>query len=95
MAPRLIRTNELVELAAEHTALSSPEADDAVRAVVDVIADLGDEVQVVDARTESGLGEGVVVQRTELDPANPPRLDGKGAAIADEGMIGLGLFRSR
>ena len=70
------------------------QADDAVRAVVDVIADLGDEVQVVDARTESSLGEGVV-QRTELDPADPPMLDGKGAVIADEGMIGLGLFRRR
>jgi hypothetical protein len=47
------------------------QADNAVRAVVDVIADLGDEVQVVDARTESALGEGVACRG--LSSARPIR----------------------
>jgi hypothetical protein len=94
MAPRQIRTQELVKLAAEHTALSSSVANDAVRGVVDVIAELGDEVQVVDVKAEPSSEEGVVVQRTQLDPANPPALDVEAAAIGDEGMIGLSLFRS-
>ena len=95
MAPRLIRTHELVELAAEHSALDLPEADDAVRAVVDTISELGDEIQVVDDVTEPDSGEGVIVQRAALDPANPPKLDVESAAIADQGMIAIDLFRSR
>ncbi len=94
MALRQISTDELVELAAKHTALGSPEANNAVRAVCDVITELGDEVQVIDVQPGASSDEGVVVHRAKLDPANPPKLDLDGIAIADEGMIGLGLFRS-
>ncbi len=92
MAPRPITKHELAELATEHTALSPPEADDAVSAVLDVIVELGD-VRVIDVKTERGAGEGVVVRRATFDPAHPPRLNLESAAIADEGMIGLSLFR--
>ncbi len=72
-------------MAAERGGLSSSEAGTAVHAVVDVIAELGDEIELV--------GESVALKKAPLDPANPPRIDITGAAIPDRGMVGLKLLR--
>jgi hypothetical protein len=93
MALRQINTNELAELAVQHSALGPQAAGEAVRAVCDVIAELGDEVRILDAGAANGSGNGVVAHRVKLDPANPPELDGDGIAIFDEGVIGFNLFR--
>lgn len=91
MAPRQIRTQELVELATEHSGLSPAEADEAVGAVVDAIDELVGESESVEFVTVPS--KSVIVTTTRLDPAHPPKLDLQRAAIADEGMIGSSLFR--
>jgi hypothetical protein len=93
MALRQINTDGLAELAVQHSALGPRAAGDAVRAVCDVIAELGDEVRILDAGAAKGSGNGVVAHRVKLDPADPPKLDGDAIAIFDEGVIGLNLLR--